>query len=232
MKKIFVIEGIDSSGKETQTKELIRRLKENNINTYSISFPNYNELSSGPVREYLNGSISQNTNDISAKATSYLFAIDRYITFNKHIKSLYNDNNTVIIFDRYTQSNLIHQGGKIISKYGHNCKDKLDEFSDWLYNLEYVDLELPKPTLTFYLHVPLEVSIKMMEHRNNKITNDEKKDINESNLDFLKNSTASGLYYAKSQNWNIIECTKDNNIRSIEDISDEIFKLVLKYIDS
>ena len=86
MKKIFVIEGIDGSGKETQTKELIRRLKENNINTYSISFPNYNELSSGPVREYLNGSISQNTNDISAKATSYLFAIDRYITFNKHIK--------------------------------------------------------------------------------------------------------------------------------------------------
>ena len=228
MKKIFVIEGCDGSGKETQTKELIKKLNKINIDTYSISFPNYDELSSGPVREYLNGNISKNPNDISAKATSYFFAIDRYITFKKYISHYYNDDKSVIIFDRYTQSNLIHQGGKLIEKYGNTSY--LDEFSYWLYNLEYNDLELPRPTLTIYLNIPLDYSIELMKNRKNKSNHSTVKDINESDITFLKNSITSGLYFAKRQGWRIIECVKDGKLRSIDDISNEIFESVIPYL--
>ncbi len=228
MRKIFVIEGNDGAGKKTQTKELIKNLNKLNIKTYSTSFPNYNELSSGPVREYLNGNISKTPNEISYKATSYLFAIDRYITFRKHILPYYNDAETIIVFDRYTQSNLIHQGGKIITEYGNT--DHLDEFSKWLYNLEYNDLELPKPTATFYLYVPIDFTINMIKNRPNKIDNSMEKDINEKDLTFLCNSAKSGLYYAKKQNWHIIECVKDGILRSIEDISAEILSIVTTYL--
>ncbi|MDD3303475.1 MAG: thymidylate kinase [Clostridia bacterium] len=228
MNKIFVIEGTDGVGKQTQTNELIKRLNQLDISTYTTSFPKYDDLSSGPVREYLSGNISQNPNDISAKAASSFYAVDRYITFKKYIESYYNDNSTVIVFDRYTQSNLIHQGGKLIGEKKNF--DKLDEFSNWLYHLEYEDLSLPKPTATIYLYAPVDFTINMTKNRANKITNEAKKDIHESDRTHLQHAAEAGLYFAKKQGWQIIECVKDGTLRTVDDIASEILSIVKKYL--
>lgn len=230
MEKLFVIEGTDGSGKQTQTEKLKTALKNIGYNTISVSFPNYESLSSGPVREYLNGNISPNANDVSAKAASAFYAIDRYITFKKEMESYYNDDNTIIVCDRYTQSNLIHQGSKIIAKKLDNSNEELDKFSNWLYNFEYGDLKLPKPTATIYLYVPTDFTMSLTKDRANKITNEAAKDIHEKDATHLYNAEKSGLYYAKSQGWHIIDCVKDGKMRSIPDISMEILSIVNTYL--
>lgn len=225
MKKIFVIEGTDGSGKQTQTEKLFNRLVNENISTFKTSFPNYDDLSSGPVKEYLNGNISKNTNDISAKAASTFYAVDRYISFKKNIEKYYNDDKTIILFDRYVSSNLLHQGGKVLGKTG--SYDKLNEFADWNYNLEHHDLQLPMPTVIFFLYVPVEFTINLMNSRVNKITHETKKDIHETDINHLTNASNSGYHLAKKLGWNIIECVKDGKLRSINDIHNEIYNVVI-----
>lgn len=224
MKKIFVIEGTDGSGKQTQTAILYERLTKEGNSVFKTSFPNYNSPSSGPVKEYLSGNISQNPNDISAKAASLFYAVDRYITYKKNIESKYLDDKTLILLDRYVSSNLLHQGSKIIAN--SNDYDKLDEFANWIYEREFDDLELPRPSAVFFLYVPTEYTLKMMENRKNKITDENKKDIHESNPEHLLNSVKSGLYLAKKLNWHIIECVKDDSLRSIDEIHNEIYDII------
>lgn len=231
MNKIFVIDGTDGSGKKTQIKRIKEKLKNNGIKVASFPFPNYPSLSSGPVRMYLEGEISENPNDISKKAASTFYAIDRYITYQKDMKKIYEDSETVILLDRYTSANLIHQGSKIIEKYGLDT-EKLDEFIEWTCNLEYNDLELPKPTKTFFMNMPIETVNKLIENRPDEITGDSKKDIHERNTNHLKNSLTSGLYTAKKLNWHIVDCVKDNELRSIEDINNEIFNEIMKEINN
>ncbi|MEG1989900.1 MAG: thymidylate kinase [Clostridia bacterium] len=224
MNKIFVIEGTDGCGKQTQTEKLYNKLIEENIKCFKTSFPNYDSLSSGPAREYLNGNISTNANAISAKAASSFYAVDRYITYKKDIEKFYLDNETIILFDRYVSSNLLHQGGKVLSVT--NDYAKLNEFATWDYNLEHNDLELPKPTIIFFLYVPIQYTLELMKNRENKITHKGKKDIHESDINHLTNATNAGYYLAKKLGWHIIECVKDNKLRSIEDIHNEIYLVV------
>lgn len=230
MNKIFVIDGTDGSGKKTQMKKIKERLIEAGIKVASFPFPNYPRLSSGPVRMYLEGEISENPSDISKKAASTFYAVDRYITFQKDMKPVYEDNDTIILLDRYTSANLIHQGSKIIEKYGVD-NEKLDEFIDWVCNLEYNDLELPKPTKTFFMNMPIDVVTKLIENRPDEITGNQKKDIHERNVSHLENSLTSGLYTAKKLDWYVVDCVKDGVLRSIEDINDEIFNEIMKEIN-
>lgn len=228
MDKIFVIEGTDGSGKQTQTDLIYKRLIEDNKNVFKTSFPNYNNQSSGPIKEYLSGNISSNPNDISSKAASVFYAVDRYISFKENIEKYYTDDKSILLFDRYISSNLLHQGGKILNK-NHDFS-RLDEFCDWLFNLEYNDLKLPKPTEVFFLHIPVDYSIALMKDRENKYSHNSKKDIHEIDPCHLQNAEISGLYYAKKLNWQIIECVKDGKLRSIEDINNEIYSIILKLI--
>lgn len=228
MKKIFVIEGIDGSGKQTQTTKLVENLEKLNINTFTTSFPNYDSQSSGPVKEYLNGNISKNPNDISPKAASTFYSVDRYITFNNKILPYYKDDKTVIVLDRYTQSNLIHQGGKLIEN--ENSKIQLDEFYKWLYNFEYNDLELPKPTAVIFLYIPTEYTLSLTKNRINKFSEQKEKDIHEKNIKHLLDAEKAALYYAHKLGWHTIECIRDNKIRTIEDISSEILSIVKNYL--
>lgn len=230
MNKIFVIDGTDGSGKKTQMKKIKERLVKAGIKVASFPFPNYPRLSSGPVRMYLEGEISENPSDISKKAASTFYAVDRYITFQKDMKPIYEDNDTIILLDRYTSANLIHQGSKIIEKYGVD-NEKLDEFIDWVCNLEYNDLELPKPTKTFFMNMPIDVVTKLIENRPDEITGNQKKDIHERNVSHLENSLTSGLYTAKKLDWYVVDCVKDGVLRSIEDINDEIFNEIMKEIN-
>lgn len=225
MNKIFVIEGTDGSGKQTQTQKTYERLLQDGNKVFKTSFPNYDNPSSGPVKEYLSGNISKNPNDISAKAASLFYAVDRYITYKENIEPYYNDEETIILFDRYVSSNLLHQGGKILAST--EDYSKLDEFIYWIEEREFGDLELPKATLTFFLYVPIDFTLELMKERKNKFTNDEKKDIHELDAKHLENAVNSGLYVAKKLNWQIIECVKDGKLRSIEDINDEIYSKIL-----
>lgn len=225
MKKIFVIEGTDGSGKQTQTDKLYKRLLSEDIHCYKTSFPNYENLSSGPVREYLAGNISKNPNDISAKAASAFYAVDRYITFKENIEKYYEDDKTVILFDRYVSSNLLHQGGKVLGQTG--SYDKLNEFADWNYNLEHHDLGLPVPTVIFFLYVPVEYTLSLMKNRENKITHESKKDIHETDINHLTNASNSGYHLAKKLGWHIVECVRDGKLREIDDIHNEVYSIVI-----
>ena len=227
MNKIFVIEGTDGSGKHTQTELIYNKLIKEKRSVAKYSFPNYDNLSSGPVKEYLNGNISKNADDISAKAASLFYAVDRYITYKESIQKYYNDEKSIILFDRYTTSNMLHQGGKILK--ATNSYQKLDEYITWLENIEYNDLELPIPTQVFFLHMDVNFSIKLMNERCKE--KNTKKDIHESDTFHLEMAEKSGLYIAKKYNWNIIECVKENKIRSIDDIHTEIYSKLTKYLD-
>ena len=176
----------------------------------------------------MSGNISSNPNDISPKAASLFYAVDRYITYKEKIEKYYNDDETLIIFDRYVSSNLLHQGGKILKET--NDYAKLDEFISWVEQREFEDLQLPRPTQVFFLHIPIDFTLNLMKERKNKFTHNEKKDIHELDKSHLINAINSGIYVAKKLNWCIVECIQNGKLRSIEDINDEIYYHVQKLL--
>lgn len=228
--KIIVIEGTDGSGKQTQAKMLRKRLVEQGYNVYATSFPNYPSESSAAVRMYLNGQIKEHATDVSAKAASTFYAIDRYITYKRDIEHIYTKQERVIVFDRWVESNIIHQGAKLISDISDATErqEKLKEFVNWLYALEYIDLEVPKPDVIIYLNVPVEYTMTLRKDRANKITGGEKQDIHEADKKHLIDASESGMIAANTLNWQVIECVKDGKMRTIEDIAEEIWQRVNK----
>ncbi len=225
MNKIFVIEGTDGSGKQTQTNLTYEKLQKDSIPVYRTSFPNYESNSSAAVKMYLQGEIAPNANDISERAASTFYAVDRYITYEKDLKKYYEDNKTVILLDRYVSSNLLHQGGKIIGR--GDSYTILDEYQEWIENFEFNDMGIPRPTSVFFLYLPAEYSIAAMNTRKNKITNEDKKDIHESDFKHLENACKSGYYLAKKLGWNIIDCLdKDGNRKTPEEVNEEIYSIL------
>lgn len=223
--KIIAIEGTDGSGKQTQTEKLIERLKSEGYNVYSISFPNYSSDSSAPVKMYLNGEMGKAPGDVSAKAASILFAVDRYVTYKKEFEKLYNEKEAVFVFDRYTASNIIHQGAKLMTEMGVDT-EKLRKFILWVDSLEHEELQIPKADITIYLNVPLEYTKTLRKNRANKINSSEKQDIHESNDMYLENCAVTGMSAAALLNWPVVECVESGVMRSVEDISEEIWHIV------
>ena len=221
--KIIVIEGTDGSGKQTQAAKLRENLMAKGYTVYSSSFPNYASDSSAAVRMYLKGEIKEKAEDVSAKAASIFYAVDRYITYKKEMEQIYASGEQVIVLDRYVASNVIHQGAKLIKSEG---EAGLEEFIKWLNKLEHEDFEIPKADITIYLNVPVDYTIKLRENRANKITGGEKQDIHEASESHLRDASKSGLTAAKILNWDVIECVKDNNMRTIDDIADEIWNII------
>jgi len=230
--KIIVIEGTDGSGKQTQTAMLRKRLEQEGYKVYSTSFPNYASDSSAAVRMYLNGEIKGSASEVSAKAASIFYAVDRYITYKKEIEPVYKEGANVILFDRWVSSNIIHQGAKLLSSLEHNLSEEyeLKKFIFWLESLEYSDFKVPKADVTLYLNVPIDYTIKLREKRANKITGGEKQDIHEADTEYLRLAAKAGLLSAKVLNWKVIECVKDDEMRTIEDISNEIWNEIQKII--
>lgn len=226
--KIVVIEGTDGSGKQTQARLLKERLEQAGFKVYSTSFPNYSSDSSAAVRMYLNGKIKEHAEDVSAKAASAFYAVDRYITYKREIEQIYKGGESVIVFDRWVESNIIHQGAKMIANIPDEKERQqhLSSFAKWLYDLEYLDFEVPKPDITIYLNVPLDYTMKLRKNRANKITGGQRQDIHEADDTHLINASESGMMAAKMFNWQVIECVKDGEMRSIEDIAEEVWKRV------
>ncbi len=221
--KIIVIEGVDSSGKATQASLLAKKLKNTGRNIVDIEFPNYKSDSSAVAKMYLNGDFGTDPDSVSPYAASSFFAIDRYASVRGEWREYFSNGN-IIIADRYTTSNMVHQASKI---------EKLDEksaFLDWLYDFEYVKLGLPQPDLVIFLDMPVENAVELMKNRANKIDNSDVKDIHESNMEYLKKSYDNACFVAEKYGWCRIRCAKDGFVRTIDDISAEIFEHVSKLI--
>ena len=216
--KLIIIEGSDGSGKATQTKKLYDRLEQNNYNIKKVEFPNYDSESSALVKMYLRGDFGKHAEDVDPYICSTFFAVDRYASFKTEWEEFYN-NGGIIICDRYTTSNMIHQASKMEV-------EERDKYLEWLNDLEFNLYKIPKPDCVIFLDVPVEMSQKLMKDRNNKITGESEKDIHESDFDYLKKSYENSLYIAKKYDWQRINCIKDDNMRTIDDIHEEIYSIV------
>ena len=221
--KLIIIEsGSDASGKATQTKRLFERLSEENSNIRKVEYPNYDSESSALVKMYLRGDFGKNASDVDPYISSTFFAADRYASFKTEWEEFYN-NGGLVIADRYTTSNMVHQASKM------DEKDR-EKYLDWLGDYEFNLYKIPEPDCVIFLDVPIEFSQKLMENRKNKITGEDKKDIHESDIEYLTKSYNNALYIANKYNWKKINCVKDGTLRSIDDIHDEIYNIVKQSI--
>ncbi len=223
MGKLFVIDGTDASGKQTQLKKLQERLQLENIDYKLISFPNYDSPSSSLVKMYLSGEFGENAKDISPYVASTFFAVDRYATFKKELEKYYNDGG-IILADRYTTANMVHQAGKIKNK------EEREKFLNWLWNFEFDLYKLPIPTKVFFLNMPPEYAFKLMEKRKNKFTHEEQKDIHERDKSHIIDSYNAACEVADKYNWIKINCINENKIRTIDEIHEDIYKEIWKEI--
>ncbi len=210
--KLIVIDGLDGSGKATQSGILCDELNKNGIKARKISFPNYGKKGCSLVEMYLNGELSDNPEDINGYASSVFFAADRYTSFITEWKKDYEDG-TVIVLDRYTTSNAVHQMSKLE-------KSEWDGFIEWLFDFEYNKLSLPAPDAVIYLDMDIDISQKLLTRR---YSGDEtKKDIHEKSLSYIKACRPAALYAAEKLNWSVISCCSDNNVFNIEEIAQKI----------
>ena len=223
MGKLFVIDGTDGSGKQTQFEKLKEKLNKEGIDYKTVSFPNYDSPSSSLVKMYLSGEFGKNAKDVSPYIASTFYAADRYATFKLGYKEYY-DNGGIILADRYTTANMVHQAGKIYDK------EERKKFLNWLWDFEFNLYGLPIPTQVIFLNMPTEYAIKLMQNRKNKITKEEKKDIHERHPDHLRDAYNEALKVSKKYNWYEIKCVKDNEIRTIDDIHEEVFNEVKKFL--
>ena len=216
MGKLFVIDGTDGSGKQTQLAKLKERFEKEGIGYKVVSFPNYDSPSSSLVKMYLGGEFGTDPQKISPYIASTFYAADRYATFKKEYEEYYN-NGGIILADRYTTANMIHQAGKIEDDV------EREKFLNWLWDFEFHLYRLPIPTEVFFLNMPTEYAVKLMENRENKITHESKKDIHERDKNHLQDAYNEACKLVKKYNWYEVKCIKDEKIRTVEEIHEEIF---------
>ncbi len=221
--KLFVIDGTDGSGKQTQFNKLVEHLEKENIPFKKLSFPRYDNPSSSLVKMYLAGEFGKNAKDISPYVASTFFAVDRYAAYKQDFEQYYKKGGLVLA-DRYTTANMVHQAGKI-----YNKKER-DKFLNWLCDFEYNIFGIPKPTETFFLNMPPDYATKLIENRENKITHKIEKDIHEKDKKHIVDSYNAACDLALKYNWFEIKCVKDGSIRTIDDIHNEIFEEIKKHI--
>lgn len=220
MGKVIVIEGLDGSGKATQTARLYELLSARGVQVRRVSFPDYDSPSSALVKMYLNGEFGSDPGDVNGYAAAAFYAVDRYASFKKDWGKAYDDG-AVILCDRYATSNAVYQMTKV-----PQCER--EEYLRWLEELEYDRLGIPRPDLVIYLDVPTDISQSLMSRRYDG--DESKKDLHERNLAYLAQCGESARYSAMKLNWNVISCVRDGKMRSIDDISAEIAKLTDKLI--
>ena len=216
MGKLIVIEGTDGSGKSTQFRLLTQHLAQEGRKFQKLVFPQYSQPSSALIRMYLGGEFGASPSDVNAYAASAFYAVDRYASYKKVWGEWY-ENGGLIVSDRYTTSNAVHQASK-------EPVDKQGDFLKWLYDFEYDKLGLPRPDLTLYLDVPTDFTEQMMRRREQD-TNTHA-DIHEQDLQYLATCRRTGKAAAEYYGWTVIQCVRDGKMRSIEDIHEEICRHV------
>lgn len=218
MSKLIIIEGLDGSGKSTQTKLVEEYFNKKGIDYKKIKLPNYESKSSTLVNMYLNGDFGKSADDVNAYAAGAFYAVDRFASFKLEWEEDYNSK-TVILADRYATSNSIYQMEKL-------DKSEWDSYLEWSADFEYNKIGIPKPDLVIYLDMPVEISQRLMTKRYDGDEN--KKDVHESNVEFLQNCRRSALYSADKQGWAVVACSNNNEPLSIEEIHKHIIELINK----
>ena len=216
MGKLIVIEGTDGSGKSTQFKLLTEAVAASGREFQKLVFPQYKEESSALIRMYLGGQFGDKPSDVNAYAASAFYAVDRYASYKKVWGEWY-ENGGLVLSDRYTTSNAVHQASK-------EPEETRGEFLRWLYEFEYDKLGLPRPDLTIYLDVPTEYTEKLMRSR--EAATGTHADIHEQDLTYLATCRRMGRAAAEYYGWTVIHCVRDGAMRSIEDIHQEIYSHV------
>lgn len=221
MGKLIVLEGTDGCGKSTQMELLARRMEKECLSFRRLRFPRYEEPSSALIRMYLGGEFGDKPTDVGAYAASTFYAVDRFASFASDWKGFYEQGG-VLISDRYTTSNAIHQGSKLEGT-------EQQDFFRWLYDLEFEKMKLPKPDLVIRLDLPIELSEALMRHR--EAETNTSADIHEKDKQYLLSCRAAAAEAARFYGWQDLHCAKDGRVRSVEDIHEEIFSLVRKCLE-
>ena len=216
---LIVIEGTDCSGKETQSNLLIEKLKSDGIRIEKFSFPNYNsptgKIIGGPYlgKSYIcDGWFPEGAPNVDPKVSALYYAADRLYNIDK-IKFLL-DNGVNVILDRYVYSNMAHQGGKLDNESERNS------MYDWLDNLEFNLLSLPKPDISVFLHMPFEFSLVLKKNR------EEDMDQNEKDKNHLINAENAFIELAKKYDFYTIQCNDGDRIKTIEEINEDLYNYV------
>lgn len=212
MAQLVAIEGIDGSGKQTQTALLSETLAGRGLKVATVSFPQYGQPSAALVEQYLSGALGDDPSAVNAYAASSFFAMDRFVSYLSSWKRLYEESD-VLIADRYVTSNAIHQCAKM-------PREQWESFGDWLFDYEYGKLGLPEPDSVIYLHLDLETSQRLLAQR--YAGQEHGRDIHERDADFLSRSHAAGEFCCDRYGWQRIECEEKGTLRSKADVAQEI----------
>lgn len=207
-----MIDGLDGSGKNTQSKLLYQRLLQEGKRVRLVSFPDYESPACEPVKMYLGGEFGQDPDAVNSFAASTFFAVDRFASFLLDWKKDYEEG-AIIIANRYTTANAIHQLTKL-------PEEQHDAFLEWLYDFEFQKLGLPAPDLTLLLSVPVEKSLELIDVRG------EQKDIHE-NREHLKKAASSAKKCAEKWGWETLVCTNEKGeLFSVEEIGEKVYHAV------
>lgn len=219
MGKFIAIDGLDGSGKGTQSEKLVEYLKSQGKKVRVLSFPVYENESSTFVKMYLEGKLGDKPSDTNAYAASMFFASDRYISYATDWKKDVDDKDTYVIANRYTTANAVHQLSKL-------PEEEWDRFLAWLWDFEFKKLGLPEPELVLYLELPPKLSLSLVKSRSQETG--QKMDIHELDTEYMEKCYDAALYSCEKLNWNRIQCYDGDVIRTREDIFEEIASIVDK----
>jgi len=217
--KLIVIEAPDGSGKKTQAELLFKRLQEEGRKVEKVEFPNYRSDSSALVKMYLNGAFGKEPHDVNPYVASTFYAVDRYATYRTEWQDFYEAGG-IIIADRYTTSNMVHQAAKF------QQDEEKELYLDWLWDFEFRLFALPVPDLVVFLDLPPRFSGRLIQERTNKMTGQQEKDIHEKNKQFLEQSYRNACWVAEKYQWTKISCVENGQIKSIRAIHENIYNIV------
>ncbi len=213
----ITLDGLDASGKETQSARLCAALRDRGYRVRELSFPMYGEKSAVPVELYLGGALGDRPEDTNAFAASTFFSIDRYISYRTDWKKDIEDPDTIVVSNRYTTANAVHQLSKL-------PKERWDDFLAWLWDFEFGKLGLPIPDLILYLEMHPDISMKLLARRSSETGR--KQDIHEKNKNHLLKSYEAAVFASAQLGWNRIRCFDREKPRPIDDIHTEIMRAV------
>lgn len=217
MGKFIAIDGLDGSGKGTQSQLLVDKLRSEGKRVRVISFPVYESDSSTFVKMYLEGRLGKKPSDTNAYAASMFFASDRYVSYRMDWQRDIEDPDTIVVANRYTTANAVHQLSKL-------PRSEWEEFLAWLWDFEFKKLGLPEPNLVLYLELPPVLSLSLVKSRSD--STGQKMDIHELDTAYMDKCYEAALYSCKALGWKQIRCYEGDKIRTREDIAEEIYKEV------
>lgn len=221
--KLIIIEAGDGSGKATQAEKLVTRLQGEGFRALKITFPNYQSASSALIKMYLHGEFGSDPHDVNPYVASTFYAVDRFASYKKDWEGFYLQGG-IVVADRYTTSNMVHQAAKIT-----DSKER-SRFLCWLWDLEFIKFQLPEPDAVIFLNMLPEKARDLLKKRDNKRTGREERDIHEKDAGFLVDSYRNSCLLAKEYGWLTVDCSRGESLKTVAEIHEEVYALVRKVI--